>query len=271
MRTATPLDQPRAIGAARVSSKTGPLGSCLDGLRQSGALKLLFPRRQDIVEAILINTAGGITGGDRFSLEASAGAGSRLMITTQAAERAYRAQPGQTGEMRTQLRAEADSTLWWLPQETILYQGAALHRSLRVDLHENATFLMVEPVLFGRQAMGEDLTDLTFTDRVDLRRAGRPIYRDGLRFDGDVAAQLDRPAIANGARAMANLIWVSPGAAGRLDALRALLDTQGGASLLAEDTLVMRVLAEDGFALRRTLLPVLDLLTENTLPQSWRL
>jgi urease accessory protein len=271
MRVATPLDQPRAIGAARVSSKTGPRGSCIDGLRQSGAMKVLFPTRRDWVEAVLVNTAGGITGGDRFDIAAAAGPGSHLVLTTQAAERAYRAQSGQTGRMRTELAADDGSTLFWLPQETILYQSAALDRRLEVDLHPRAHFLMVEPVLFGRRAMGEDVHALHFRDRIDIRSGGRLIYRDGLHLDGDVARHLDRPAIANGARAMANVVWHHPAARGRLDAVRGLIGTTGGASLLAEGLMVLRLLAEDGYALRRSLLPVLDLLTDNTLPQSWRL
>lgn len=271
MRVATPLDQPRAIGDARLSSKRGPAGSCIDGLRQSGAMKVLFPRRPDLLEAMLINTAGGITGGDRFAVTAHAGEGSQLVITTQAAERAYRAQHGQTGHMHTSLTAARGSTLFWLPQETILYDGAALDRRLEVDIAPDATFLMVEPVLFGRRAMGEDVTRLSFRDRVDVRCNGRPLYRDGVSLSGRVCDQLDRPAIAHGARAMASLIWYRKNASARLSHVRTLLEETGGASMLGDSLMVLRLLAEDGFALRRSLLPVLDLLSDNTLPQSWRL
>lgn len=271
MRAATPLDQPRAIGTAWVSSKTVDGVSRIDGLRQSGALKLLFPRQPTRVEAIVVNTAGGVTGGDRFDLRATAGPGSTLILSTQAAERAYRAQPGQRGQITTSLKAEAGSSLYWLPQETILYQEASVIRKLAVDLAPSARFLMVEPILFGRRAMGEDVTALHFKDHIDIRRDGQPIYRDGLLLSGNVAAQLDRPAIAKGARAMASVIWYAPQAASRLDAVRALLGKIGGASMIRPDTMVMRLLAVDGFDLRRSLLPVLDLLSENTLPQSWRL
>jgi len=271
MRAATPLDQPRAIGQAFVSSKRRDGRSAIDGLRQSGALKLLFPARADIVEAIAINTSGGVTGGDDFRLGAKAGAGSHLMLTTQAAERAYRAQQGQTGRVETVLSAEKDSALFWLPQETILYDDAALHRQLTVDLASSARFLMVEPILFGRRAMGEDATRLHFQDRITLRRNGRPLYHDGITLSGRVAEQLDRPAVAAGARAVASVVYVDPTAQAKLETVRGHLPPQGGASMLQDDVLVLRLLAEDGFELRRTLLPILDLLTENTLPQSWRL
>lgn len=254
-----------------VSSKQGLAGSVLDGLRQAGALKLLFPRGRRHLECVMVNTAGGITGGDSFEVNASAGAGSHLTLTTQAAERAYKAQPGQIGHLTTHLDAEDGATLHWLPQETILYSDAALARRLRVDLAPSSRFLMVEPVLFGRKAMGERPNSLHFEDRIDIRRGGRPLYRDGVTLTGDVAAQLDRPAIAGGARAMASLVWSAPEAEGALDTIRSLIGPAGGASMVRSDTLVLRLLGEDGFTLRRALLPVLDLITQNTLPLCWRL
>jgi urease accessory protein len=240
-------------------------------LRQSGALKLLFPRRADDVHAILINTAGGITGGDRFDISGKAGADTRLTISTQAAERVYRAQPHQTGRVHTNLRVQSGARLNWVPQETILFDGCALHRSLSVDLDEGAEFLMVEPVIFGRRAMGEELRDVRFDDRVSIRRAGDEIYRDGVHIWGDAAAQMDRPAIGGGARAMASLVLARPGAETQLPTVRDIIGTSGGASMLATDLLVVRLLAADGFELRRRLLPLLDHLTENALPNSWRL
>ncbi|MEM1072810.1 MAG: urease accessory protein UreD [Pseudomonadota bacterium] len=271
MRAATPLDQPRALGAARLSTKCVDGRSCIDGLRQSGALKLLFPRTKERVEAIVINTAGGITGGDRFELRATAGAGTRLALTTQAAERAYRAQAGQTGRTATHLEANADSVLHWLPQETIIYQEAAFERSLRVALHPTARFVMVEPIVFGRKAMGEHLSRAHFRDRVDIRRNGKPLYRDGVDLSGDIAGLLNRPAVAGGARAMAALVWHAPEAEAQLSAIRAMIGPGGGASLLDRSLLVARILAPDGFEMRQRVVPILEHVTGNSLPQSWRL
>jgi len=270
MRAAT-LAQPRALGDAALRVKTRAGETCIDRLRHSGALKLLFPQRTQPLQAVIVNTAGGITGGDRFQITATAGPEAQLTLTTQAAERAYRAQPGETGMLETHLVAEEHSQFAWLPQETILFDGAGLRRSLRVDLAPNARFLMVEPLIFGRQAMGEEIRDLRFDDAIDIRRSGDRLYCDGMRWHGDVAAQLDRPAIAAGARAMASLLYAAPDAEAHLDPLRETLSPIGGASLLAPDILVARCLAADGFALRRGLLPALDRLTRNQLPKSWRL
>ena len=271
MRAATPLDQPRAIGNVRVSSKCGARRSVIDGLRQSGALKVLFPHGKTHLEAVLINTAGGITGGDNFAVEAKAGSGSTLTVSTQAAERAYGAHAGQKGKLTTRLFVDPGATLNWLPQETILFDNCNLRRCLRADLAEGARFLMVEPVLFGRQAMGETLLDAIFHDRIEIWRDNALLYLDGCRFSGDIAAQLQHPAVASGARAMASLVWVAPEARGALEATRNLIGDTGGASMLHDDVMVVRLLATDGYDLRGCLVPLLDRLTQNNLPQSWRL
>ncbi|WP_112315412.1 urease accessory protein UreD [Rhodovulum viride] len=265
--------QPRAQGEVRLSSKPGPRGSVLAGLRQSGAFKAVFPRAAPLpggtpLDAVLVNTAGGITGGDRFCCTLEAGAGSHLRVTTQAAERAYRAQPGETGQVANRLRVAPGARLDWLPQETILFEGCRLDRSLVVDLAPGARLLLVEPLVFGRAAMGETLRAARFRDRIEIRRGGVPLYLDALRFEGDVAAQLARPAVAAGAGALASLVLVAPEAAAHLAPIRTLLPATGGASLLAGDVLALRLLAPDSYHLRKVLIPVLTRLTE-ALPRSW--
>ena len=243
----------------------------LKDLHQAGAMKLLFPQGRPHPEAVMVNTAGGITGGDRFSVWAAALAGGRLTVTTQAAERAYRAQPGETGRMETRLELASGAQLNWLPQETILFEGCCFARSLHVEMAADARFLMVEPVVFGRMAMQEELRDATFRDRVEIHRDGQLIYYDGVDLTGDVAATLDRPAVAAGARAMAALVLAAPDADAWLKPLREMLPATGGVSLVSDGLLVLRLLAEDSFTLRRSLVPILDRLTENGLPRCWRL
>ncbi|TNF59797.1 MAG: hypothetical protein EP307_09645, partial [Rhodobacteraceae bacterium] len=126
--------QPRAAGEVRLSSKRLGARSVIDGLRQAGSLKALFPRTgEDALTGVLLNTAGGITGGDRFDAGLQAGAGTALTVTTQAAERAYRAQPGTTGRVTNRLAAGPGARLDWLPQETILFDGAALTRRTGIE------------------------------------------------------------------------------------------------------------------------------------------
>ena len=262
--------QPRAVGALRLSAHRRPEGTRLGGLRQSGALRALFPRRRgEGLEAIVVNTAGGVTGGDRLAVEAAAEDGARLTLTTQAAERAYRAQPGSTGTVRGTLRLGLGARLAWLPQETILYDGCAMSRTLHVEMAEGAAFTMVEALVFGRAAMGETLRGARFRDRVALRRDGALVFRDGLDLSGDVAAHLERPAVARGAGAMAGVLHAAPGAAALLAPLRALLPAEAGASEIREDLVFARILAPDGRRLRAVLAAVAHLLTGAPVPRSW--
>ncbi len=266
----TPQAQPRARGAVFVSAKRRGAASVLDGLRQSGSLKVLFPRATGpALQAVLVNTAGGVTGGDRFRLNAVAGPGTELTLTTQACERAYRAQGAETGELHNHLAAGPGARINWLPQETLLFQGSALRRTLRVDLAGDARLLMAEPLVFGRAAMGERLTRARFHDRIEIRRDGALLYLDSLRLDGDVAAQMDRPALGAGAGAMATLIFAAPEAEAHLAPQRAMLPATAGASLVRDGVLAVRALAPDSFALRQVLIPILARLSGATLPRPW--
>lgn len=159
----------------------------------------------------------------------------------------------------------------WLPQETILFDGSALTRRLRVDLAPGGRLLLCEPLVFGRASMGEILTGALFRDWIEIRRSGRPLFLDRTVLAGDIARHLARPHVANGAGAAALVVHVAPDAAARLERLRGMLPDTAGASLIGPDVLVARCLAPDGFALRRALVPALGYLSGTDLPRCWML
>lgn len=270
MTTALPA-QPRAIGAVRLSTKALGAASVLGDLYQQGAAKAVFPRANRGMTAVLLNTSGGVTGGDRFAYEAEAGTGTHLTLTTQACERAYRAQPGETGRVSTTLRVADGASLWWLPQETLVFDGCALERRLACDITGTGRALIAEPVCLGRLAMGEAQVQGHLSDRIGITRDGAPLVRDGWTLSGDITAQMAHPASGGGNAAMVSLTCVAPDAEARLGPIRALLPDSGGASLLARDVLVLRLLAASGYHLRRHLLPILDHLTHSDMPLCWRL
>jgi urease accessory protein len=244
----------------------------LRDLRQQGSYRVIFPRPiGGNVEAVIINTAGGVTGGDRFITQMTAYEHAHLSVTTQAAERIYRATASSIGTIGTTLYAEQYAQLYWLPQETIMFDGARLRRRIDVELHGSAKFLMVEPLVFGREASGEALHSGSLDDRVAITRDGQPIYLDRFKIEGDIAASLLRPAVANGARAVANIVLVDPNARNFLASLRDLLPSNAGASLLSDTVLVARMFAADSYYLRCALFPILTYLTNNAVPKNWRL
>ena len=254
----------------RLTTKHRRSRSVIDQFRQSGSMKCLFPRVHDTaLQAVLVNTSGGVTGGDRFDVAAHAGADTRLVLTTQACERAYRAMPGQTGEIRTRLRVAEGARIDWLPQETILFDGASVRRRLTVDLAKTGRLLLVEPLIFGRAAMGERLERVGFRDRIEIRRGGRLYFLDTMVMDGAMQDHLDQRFVAGGAGAMALVVLICPEAEAHLDPLREMLPDSAGASLVRPDLLVVRCLAEDSFLLRACLIPLLTRLSGAPLPRCW--
>lgn len=272
MSAGAPVRLPRAAGAVRIVSKARDGASVLDALRHQGSAKALFPRDPEsaALEATLMNTAGGVTDGDRFDIDAGAGAGSWLRISTPAAERAYRARAGGRGRITAALRAEPGARLHWTPQETILYDHSALERRITVELAGDAEFLGLETLVFGRAAMGERLNDFFFSEQWRLRRDGRLIFADALRFDGLSQHALARPALLGGAMALSSLVFASAKAEPMVAAVRRALPVRAGASLLAPDLLVARVLSEDAASIRRVAAALMEMLAGAPAPKVWR-
>lgn len=263
---------PRAIGEARLSATFDDEETRLAQLRQSGSAKIFLPKGDappGALDALFLNTAGGVTGGDRFAYSGAAGPGAWIRLATPAAERAYRAMKGQSGALDVALSAEAGARIDWLPQETILFEGSALARRLDADLAPDARLLAVEPIVFGRAAMGERLTRIHFSDQWRVRRGGALVFADALRLSGPMEATLRARALLAGAGAMASVLYVGHDAEQRLAPLRANLPATAGASLIRPGVLVSRMLAESGYALRRALIPMLELLGRAPLPKVW--
>ena len=252
------LDQ-RSVGEVTLRMERG--GPAV--IREFGASKCRIPKNS--TEAILINTSGGMAGGDLISVNAIAGEGATLTLTSQTAERVYRSL-GPAAEVNVSLKAVAEATLFWLPQETILFEQCALQRRLDVELHEQSTFLAVEPLVFGRHEMGEDINTLDISDRWNVRRGGRLLQTENFK----IGPQMPRTSATLGDnRAMATLLFVSPDAENRLQALREVLSKNDGASAW-NGKLVARLMARDGFHLRKTLIKVLiACVGENNLPKTW--
>jgi urease accessory protein len=158
---------------------------------EDGPLRVRFPNGTGrALEAAIVNTAGGIAGGDRHDIGIEVGDGAALDVTTVAAEKVYRALGPAGGEIAVRLAAGAGARLCWLPQETILFDRARLARRIEIDLAADASLLMAEAVVFGRTAMGEAVEEGAFADRWRVRCDGRLIFAEGVRLDGAIAQQL---------------------------------------------------------------------------------
>ena len=263
----------RATGTLRVAVKRRGPASVLDDLRQEGCLKARFPRGADWFEAVTLNSSGGVAGGDALSAQYDVGAGARATFASQAAERFYRARAADLpARVHSTVTVGAAAAAEWLPQEAILFDGAALDRRLTIEMADDAWFLGVETLVFGRTAMGERIGALRLADTIRVRRAGRLLLHDAVRLDGDAAAILARPATARGGAAVATLIHVAPDAEQSLPALRTAWEeapAETGASAW-DGMLLGRVAATDCAALRPTLLAALAVLRAGrAMPRVW--
>ena len=239
-------------------------------VREEGSLRVRCPGPPaGELEAVIVNTAGGVAGGDRFSLDVAVEPGARLLVTTAAAEKIYRTLAPDAA-IDVTLAVGAGGSLAWLPQETILFDRARLARSIEVDLAEDARLILAEALVLGRSGMGEAVDDGRLLDRWRLRRDGRLIHAEAMRLEGGIAAKLKEPAVAKGGVAVATVL-VAPGDDATVATVRALDATfrgEVGASAWSGFA-VMRLCAADGAALRHDLVVVLGALRGAALPRLW--
>jgi urease accessory protein len=239
-------------------------------LHESGSLRVRFPSPEaDGLSAVFVNTAGGIAGGDRFDIDIAAGAGSRLAVTTAAAEKIYRAQ-GPAAQVNIALKAAAGAQLSWLPQETILFDQARVKRRIDIDLADDASLLLCEIVVFGRSAMGERMLSGEFVDRWRLRRGGRLVFAETVRLDGDIGEKLNRPAVANGGVAIGTALIV-PGDEALVERIREVANSFGGEVGISSwnGFAMARFCAQDAARLRADMMAVLGRASGSALPRLW--
>ena len=268
---------PRARGAAHIEFAAATGATRLARLGQRSPVRILLPRPTgaDAI-AVLLNTAGGVCGGDRLEAEAKLGPGARATVVGQAAERVYRALD-RPATIRTRLEVAASAALHWAPQETILFDGAMLERRTELRTEGDARLLAAETLVFGRRAMGESLRELHLRDDWRLWRGGRLVWADSLRLVGDDAV----PALAaasglRGQEALCTVVFVGADLGAARDEARLLLadaPVLGGASVV-NGVLVARALGESA-AIRRLLTRLLAKLRaaglgfEPALPRVW--
>lgn len=261
----------RARGEIRASFLRAGERTMIGNLHETGGLRLRFPTSAPGCEAVIVNTGGGVAGGDRQSVDVHAEVGAQVTVTTQSAEKIYRAD-AEAAEISLSLRARGGSALAWLPQETIMFAGARLRRRLDADVAADATLTIVESLVFGRLAMGEVVTDGELRDRWRVRRDGALVFAEELRIDGAVAQTLDRPAIGRAARATATLLHVAPDAETRLEPFRdALRDAQAewGASAW-NGMLVARFVSPSPEHQRAAIVTALGALLGKSAPRVWQ-
>ncbi|SEN90841.1 urease accessory protein UreD [Bradyrhizobium sp. OK095] len=269
MATSSVFEANRARGAVRFDVHARDGVTRRGTLYESGSLRVRFPSPEDDgLSGVFVNTAGGVAGGDNFDIDIAASQGSRLTLTTAAAEKVYRA-PGGAAQLNIALKVAAGAHLGWLPQETILFDRARVHRRFDIDLDDTASLLLCEIVVFGRTAMGERMEQGEFVDRWRLRRGGRLVFAETVRLDGNIGAKFGRSAVAKGGAAIGTALIV-PGDEALVERIREASDSfSGEVGISAWNGFAMaRFCAQDAARLRADMMAVLAR-TGAALPRLW--
>ena len=181
----------------------------------------MFPRTGcgAIEEAVFVNTSGGIAGGDRLDSSVTALAHTSIAVTSQAAEKVYRAL-NEPAHIATKLKACEAAKLAWLPQETIVFDQARLSRETEVEISSGAELLALEWLVLGRAAHGEQMVGGHITDSWRVKKEGQLIWADCFRATNEMFPHLHRKSLLSNCNAIGTLIYFGPHLEARLDFFR---------------------------------------------------
>ena len=221
-------DLQRADGYCRIVLSGSENGTRIEDVFERSPIRIMFPRNGHCVaeEAVLINTAGGIAGGDRLECSVAALPGASIAVTSQAAEKVYRAL-NEPAHVTTRLKARESTRLAWLPQETIIFNWARLHRTTEIELFSGSELLALEWLVLGRAAHGEIVVGGSITDSWRVKKDGRLVWVDSFRIADNTFAHLNRKALLSNCNAIATLVYFGPDLDERLEFLRETLSSLG--------------------------------------------
>jgi urease accessory protein len=220
-RNPSDKDLQRAEGSGRIVLSGSEEGTRIIDVFQRAPIRIMFPRTAGsaVEEAVFVNTAGGIAGGDRLETDVTALGNASIAVTSQAAEKVYRALD-ETARITTRLKAYEVAKLAWLPQETILFDRGRLRRETEIELSSTAELLALEWFGLGRVAHGEDMIGGHITDSWRVKKDGRLIWADSFRVTDEIFPHLHRKALLSNCRAIGTLIYFGPALDARLEFLR---------------------------------------------------
>jgi urease accessory protein len=227
-RTKHPSDKDlqRADGCGRIVLSGSENGTRIEDVFERSPIRIMFPRTGHcrVEEAVIINTGGGVAGGDRLECSVTALPGASIAVTSQAAEKVYRALDD-PARVATRLKARESARLAWLPQETIVFNGARLQRTTEIELFSGAELLALEWLVLGRAAHGEVVVSGGVLDGWRVKKDGRLIWADSFRISDQIFVHLNRKALLSNFNSIATLVYFGPDLDRRLELLQEILSS----------------------------------------------
>ncbi|MCW6037864.1 urease accessory protein UreD [Spirulina subsalsa FACHB-351] len=165
-----------------------------------------YPEGPQICHTVALHTAGGIVGGDQLTQRVELQPDSQVLITTAAAQKIYGSQ-GETAKNRLDLELGRGAYLEWLPQESIVFEGAEYRQELRVNLDPEATFCTWEITRFGRTARGERFLRGNWRSHTEIWQGGKPLWIDRQWLPGSLET-VESPHALAGCPIVASFLWL---------------------------------------------------------------
>lgn len=172
---ARPDSRPTARTVVAARRHLGPLN-----------IQRAFYPEAEVAHIYVLHPPGGVVGGDELYIDVEVQAGAHALLTTPASGKLYRSD-GRQACLQQVLRVEADASLEWLPQETIVYAGARARMTTRVELQAGGRFIGWEMLCLGRPACAETFARGQLLQRFELWREGAPLWLERSRFEGGAA------------------------------------------------------------------------------------
>ena len=238
---------------------------------QSGSAKVFYPKcYNEFNELVLVNTAGGITSGDLFIYNIDIQK-SKIFVTTQTAERAYKGYEN-SGQIKVNLSIDSDSSLFWIPQELILFDNCNLNRKIDVNLNTNSNFLLSETTIFGRTAMNENLEKGFFFDNWRIHVEDKLIHAEALSLSGDIKNVLSGLATAQNNVSICNIFLYGKNfLKNELELIKTIesFDMNYIAYSSWNDKMLIRIISKDAYYLKNIQKKILLCVSNNTIPKVW--
>ena len=245
-------------------------------------LKPLYPEGKHICHAVIVHPPGGIVAGDHLQLAINVGSQSHGLITMPGAQKWYRSS-ALDATADTQLRVEARGQLEWLPQESMVFDGAHVKQTLNIDMHREANFFGWEILCLGRTARNEQFNSGRFQQTIRLQRDGAPLWSEHTLLAGN--DRLLNSMLGWGGHPVVGTAWLARGASDRskladeavlANARDALADTSlAAASNPAAGFFVVKALGDSVETVRELLIGVWSRIRMDTfgvapvLPRIW--
>ena len=239
---------------------------------QSGSAKLMLPKTySDMMEAVILNTSGGMTDGDILNIDVEA-EGCALVMTTQTAERVYRSVGTKPAKTQINLSVSGKADLHWLPQETIVFNDSKFERTLKINLSSCSNCLVAETIVLGRQAMGENVYDCHLVDNWRVFRDGNLFHAESLRLSDEVSKIITASAGGNGARLLSTILYIGDNLEQIVDSVSDVIKQSPSNCAVScwNDRLIIRLMSSHSPSARKDIEKLLRAIRKQPMPRVWQ-